>query len=246
METNARRSEESAYFREGEVICRQVFEEKRKTLRLIHTIGFSERSREKGWLEDWMVSTDVVSYSWRNISVTGVWRVWNYSCCNFSEYIFGVPRCTIKYLCFLWRPVWEERFVCELSEVIRYMHPNCSQIACCIFSLSISPLYHKRAVTKANKNGITYIITKSARKKIQIWCYSERQTRAFLVTKQLLCSKICVRTSCWPTYNVMLTLKHTWTNTYLKSAYWPGIWNKCNRLRLTPPSTLSSSTEHGV
>ena len=90
VETHARRSEESTYFREGEVICRQAFKKKkkRKTLRLIHTIWFSERSREKGGLEDWMVSTDVMSNNWRNISVMGVYRVWNYSCCIFSEYIY--------------------------------------------------------------------------------------------------------------------------------------------------------------
>ena len=37
--------------------------------------------------------------------------------------------------------------MCALSEDIRYRHPNCSQIACCIFFLSISPLHHTRAVT---------------------------------------------------------------------------------------------------
>ena len=78
--------------------------------RLIH-IGFSERSREKGGLEDWMVSTDVMSHNWRNISVMGVWRVWNYSC-NFSEYIFGVPRCTIKYLFVVTSSVRGEICVC--------------------------------------------------------------------------------------------------------------------------------------
>ena len=41
----------------------------------------------------------MILHSWRIISVMGVWWVWNYYCCNFfSEYIFGVPRCTVKYL----------------------------------------------------------------------------------------------------------------------------------------------------
>ena len=121
----------------------QQQQKRQKTLRLIHTVGFSERSREKGGLEDWTVPMDVMSHSWRNISVMGVWRVWNYSCCNFSEYIFGVSRCTIKYLCLLWRPVWEERCVCALSEDIRYMHPQLqSDCMLYFFVLSLPCIAH--------------------------------------------------------------------------------------------------------
>ena len=37
--------------------------------------------------------------------------------------------------------------MCALSEDIRYMHPNCSQIVRCILFLSISPLHHTRVVS---------------------------------------------------------------------------------------------------
>ena len=51
----------------------------------------------------------------------------------FQNIYLAFPAALQNTSVLLQRPVWEERFVYALSEDIRYMYPNCSQIAFCGF-----------------------------------------------------------------------------------------------------------------